>query len=110
MKLKGQKVEFEEFDKNKARKNNFEVHNLDLLKDVEMTLSVELGRREMSLGQILQVVKGSVIELEKLAGEPVEILVNGRKIAEGDVVVIDEHFGVRISKLLANHDRMKAEA
>jgi len=110
MKLKGQKVEFEEFDKNKARKNNLEVHNLDLLKDVEMTLSVELGRREMSLGQILQVVKGSVIELEKLAGEPVEILVNGRKIAEGDVVVIDEHFGVRISKLLANHDRMKAEA
>lgn len=110
LKMKGQSVEFEEFDKNKNQNNHREIHNLNLLKDVEIVLSVELGRREMSLGQILQVVKGSVIELEKLAGEPVEILVNGRKIAEGDVVVIDEHFGVRISNLLASHDRMKAEA
>lgn len=110
LKMKGQNVEFEEFDKKNSQNNNREMHNLDLLKDVEMVLSVELGRREMSLGQILQVVKGSVIELEKLAGEPVEILVNGRKIAEGDVVVIDEHFGVRISNLLASHDKMKAEA
>lgn len=110
LKMQGQNVEFEEFEKNKARKNDREVHNLDLLKDVEMTLSVQLGTREMSLGQILQIVKGSVIELEKLAGEPVEILINGRKIAEGDVVVIDEHFGIRISKLLASHEKIKAEA
>jgi flagellar motor switch protein FliN/FliY len=78
-----------------------------MLKDVEMQVSVELGRKKMPLGKILQLMKGSVIELEKLAGEPVDILVNGRCIAMGDVVVIDEHFGVRITRLMAAHESMK---
>lgn len=105
--MQGQKVEFEDFGKSDTVNNNHEVRNIDILKDVEMQLSVELGRRKMPLGKILQLVKGSVIELEKLAGEPVEILVNGYKIAQGDVVVIDEHFGVRISNLLASQERIK---
>lgn len=104
---KGKSVEFEDFGKTQSVKNTREVRNIDILKDVEMNLSVELGRREMPLGNILQLVKGSVIELEKLAGEPVDILVNGHKIAHGDVVVIDEHFGVRISNLLASQERLK---
>ncbi len=107
VKMQGQKVEFEDFGKSDTVNNNREVRNIDILKDVEMQLSVELGRRKMPLGNILQLVKGSVIELEKLAGEPVEILVNGYKIAQGDVVVIDEHFGVRISNLLASQERIK---
>lgn len=105
--VKGKTVEFENFDKSSAVKNSREVRNINMLKNVEMNLSVELGRREMPLGEILKLVKGSVIELEKLAGEPVEILVNGHTIAQGDVVVIDEHFGVRISKLLATQEHLK---
>ncbi|MDZ7772890.1 MAG: flagellar motor switch protein FliN [Balneolaceae bacterium] len=107
LKVEGQNVEFEQFDRKSGTRNDREVRNIDILKDVELDLSVELGRREMPLGKVLQLVKGSVIELEKLAGEPVEILVNGHMIAQGDVVVIDEHFGVRISKLHATQERLK---
>lgn len=72
-------------------------HNINLLKDVELDVHVELGRAELPLGKVLQLAKGSVLELEELAGEPVYMLVNGHRIADGEVVVIDEHFGVRIS-------------
>lgn len=106
IRVKGKTVEFESFNKASAVNNDREIRNIDILKNVEMKLSVELGRREMPLGKILKLVKGSVIELEKLAGEPVEILVNGHTIAQGDVVVIDEHFGVRISHLLASAENM----
>ncbi len=71
-----------------------------------MDVSVELGRIELPLGKVLQLAKGSVIELEKLAGEPVDILVNGQRIAHGEVVVIDEHFGVRISNLITTRQRL----
>lgn len=108
--VKGYKVEFEEFDKELATVNEDEVRNIDILKDVELELSVELGRKEMSFGDILKLVKGSVIELEKLAGEPVEILVNGFPIAQGEVVVIDEHFGVRVSNLVSRQERIKGIA
>ena len=81
-------------------------HSMDLLKDVEMDVSVELGKIELPLGKVLQLSKGSVIELEKLAGEPVDILVNGHRIAHGEVVVIDEHFGVRISNLITTRQRL----
>ena len=97
--VQGKRVEFEAFDKRRLMDNDREITNIDLLKDVEMGLSVELGRREMPLGKILQLVKGSVIELERMAGEPVDILVNGHTIATGDVVVIDDYFGVRVTQL-----------
>lgn len=102
------KVEFEEFRKETSVKNDFEVRNIEILKDVEMDLSVELGKQEMPLGDILKLVKGSVIELNKMAGEPVEILVNGFRIALGEVVVIDEHFGVRVTSLVSERERMKS--
>lgn len=107
VKVQGKEVEFEAFDKASEVKNNREVSTIGFLKDVKMNVSVELGHREMSLGNVLKLVRGSVIELEKLAGEPVDILVNGHTIAEGDVVVIDEHFGVRISKLLAGKENIQ---
>lgn len=106
----GNNVEFEAFDKSSNIKNFREIRNIDLLKDVEMEVSVELGRKKIPLGKILQLVKGSVIELEKLAGEPVDLLVNGRCIAQGEVVVIDEHFGIRISNLLSAHNTIKLGA
>lgn len=98
-------VEFAEFSEEEGNGNG-EMHSMDLLKDVELDVSVELGRIELPLGKVLELAKGSVIELEKLAGEPVDILVNGNRIALGEVVVIDEHFGVRISSLVTTKKRL----
>jgi len=108
--VKGEYVEFESFDKARAVKNDIEVRNMDILRDVEVDVSVELGKKHLPLGKVLKLVKGSVIELEKMAGEPVDILVNGRPIAIGDVVVIDEFFGVRITKLLESEERIRSLA
>lgn len=98
-------IEFAEFSE-EGEQENGETHSMDLLKDVELDVSVELGRIELPLGKVLQLAKGSVVELEKLAGEPVDILVNGNRIALGEVVVIDEHFGVRISSLVTTKKRL----
>lgn len=74
--------------------------NLDLLMDVGLQVSVELGRKDMKFREVLQLGKGSLVELNKIADEPVDIYVNQSKIAEGEVVVVDDHFGVRITRLL----------
>lgn len=104
--ISGKNVEFEEFLEQPIAGTNGDSRSMDLLRDVEMDVSVELGRIELPLGKVLQLTKGSVIELEKLAGEPVDILVNGHNIAKGEVVVIDEHFGVRISSLVTTRQRI----
>lgn len=106
--ISGRHVEFEDFDESNGSSEplNGSGRSMDLLKDVEMDVSVELGRIELPLGKVLQLSKGSVIELEKLAGEPVDILVNGHCIAQGEVVVIDEHFGVRIANLVTTRQRI----
>tara|TARA_Y100001935_G_scaffold217449_1_gene189753 strand:+ start:208099 stop:209016 length:918 start_codon:yes stop_codon:yes gene_type:complete len=104
--ISGKYVEFDEFDETTLPISNESGKSMDVLKDVEMDLSVELGRIEMPLGRILQLTKGSVIELEKLAGEPIDILVNGLRIATGEVVVIDEHFGVRVSNLITTRQQL----
>ena len=80
--------------------------NLDLLMDISLQITVELGRREMRFEEILQLGKGSLVELNKIADEPVDIYVNQSKIALGEVVVVDDHFGVRITKLL-NTERVR---
>jgi len=104
--ISARNVEFEEFLEKPVTDVNGDSRSMDLLKDVEMDVSVELGKIELPLGKVLQLTKGSVIELEKLAGEPVDILVNGHNIAKGEVVVIDEHFGVRISSLVTTRQRL----
>ena len=75
-------------------------HPVSMLADVEMGVTVELGRAKMSVAEILSLTIGSVIELDRLAGSPVDVLVNGTLIARGEVVVIDEEFGVRVSEVL----------
>ncbi len=105
--ISGSYIEFEDFDED----NPLEIvsndgSSMDMLRDVNMDLSVELGRIELPLGRVLQLAKGSVIELDKLAGEPVDIIVNGQHIAQGEVVVIDEHFGVRISNLITTRQHL----
>ncbi|MCB1317253.1 MAG: flagellar motor switch protein FliN [Leptospiraceae bacterium] len=83
--------------------------NMNLLMDVQMTLTVELGRTKMYIKEILGLGDGSIIELDKLAGEPVDMLVNGKLIAKGEVVVIDENFGVRVTDIVSPIDRLKTQ-
>ncbi len=83
-----------------------QAHGIELLMDVAMEVSVELGRSHMSIGEILALRTGSVIELDKLAGEPVDVSVNGTLIARGEVVVVDEKFGVRITEVVSKARRL----
>lgn len=80
--------------------------NLDMLLDVPLEVTVELGRANRRVRDVLNLGPGSVVELSKLAGEPVDLLVNGKPIAKGEVVVIDENFAVRITEILAREERL----
>ncbi|PAE07703.1 flagellar motor switch phosphatase FliY [Terribacillus saccharophilus] len=82
--------------------------NLDLLMDIPLKVSVELGRTKRTIKEILELSVGSVVELDKLAGEPVDIHVNDKLIAKGEVVVIEENFGVRVTDILSQTDRLKS--
>ena len=82
-------------------------HNISVLMDVQMQLSVELGRTRKKISEILSFGEGSIIELDKLAGEPVDVLVNGKLIAKGEVVVIDENFGVRVTEIVSPNSRIE---
>lgn len=86
--------------------NQGETNNLNMLLDIPLQVTVELGRTKRSVKEILEMTSGSIIELDKLAGEPVDILVNNRHIAKGEVVVIDENFGVRITDILSQTERL----
>jgi flagellar motor switch protein FliN/FliY len=81
-------------------------NNLELLMDVPLQVTVELGRTQKLVKEVLALGPGSVVELDKLAGEPVDILVNERPIAKGEVVVIDENFGIRVTEILSPKDRL----
>ncbi|NLG69783.1 MAG: flagellar motor switch protein FliN [Firmicutes bacterium] len=74
--------------------------NLELLLDVSVTLSVEIGRARLTLGEVMALRRGSVIELDKLAGEPADIIVNGKLVARGEVVLLDEKFGVKVNDIV----------
>ncbi|WP_019003768.1 flagellar motor switch phosphatase FliY [Cohnella laeviribosi] len=80
--------------------------NLNLLLDIPLKVTVELGRTKKEIKEILELSQGSIIELDKLAGEPVDILVNNKLIAKGEVVVIDENFGVRVTDIVSQWDRV----
>jgi len=80
--------------------------NLDLLLGVTLRVTVELGRTKMSIEEVLKLGPGSVVELDKLAGEPVDVLVNDRLIARGEVVVLDDRFGVRITEVVPPAQRL----
>jgi len=97
-----QHVQFMQFDQAKPKAPS---GNLDLLMDVPLPVIVELGRTTMLVRDIMSLGPGSVIELEKAAGENVDILVNGRLIARGEVVVIEENFGVRIVEFVSSPEK-----
>jgi flagellar motor switch protein FliN/FliY len=81
--------------------------NLDFILDIPMEISVELGRSKMLISDLLQLGQGSVIELTKLAGEPLEVLVNQKLIARGEVVVVNEKFGIRLTDIISPTERVK---
>ena len=84
--------------------------SLDLILDIPLTVTVELGRSKMLINDLLQLGQGSVIELTKLAGEPLEVLVNQKLVARGEVVVVNEKFGVRLTDIVSPMERVQSLA
>ena len=83
------------------------VHSLDFILDIPLKVTVELGRTRMSVRDILQLAQGSVVELSKFAGEPLEVLVNDRLVARGEVVTVNEKFGIRLTDILSPMERIE---
>ena len=99
-------VQEHEFDTLKDESSEQVKRDLDFLLDIPVEVSVQLGTTKMMIKEILQLGQGSVIELEKLAGEPMEILANNRTVARGEVVVVNEKFGVRLTDIISPSDRV----
>jgi flagellar motor switch protein FliN len=100
----------EEEDNKTTDKANGEPASLDLILDIPLTVTVELGRSKMLINDLLQLGQGSVIELTKLVGEPLEVLVNNKLVARGEVVVVNEKFGVRLTDIVTPMERVKSLA
>jgi flagellar motor switch protein FliN len=86
----------------------YQKENIDLLLDVDLDVNIELGRSTLSIKRILELAPGSIVELDRMAGEPVDLLVNNKVVAKGEVVVIDENFGIRILSLVSPEERIKS--
>jgi len=99
-----QTASFSEFEPVKLDQQS--QRNLDMLLDIPLKVTVELGRTNQTVKDILDLSPGSIVELDKLAGEPVDVLVNNKLIAKGEVVVIDENFGVRVTDIVSQKDRL----
>ena len=84
------------------------IENLKVLENIEVELTVEVGRAEITIRDLLRLNEGSVLELDRLAGDPLDILVNGTKIARGEVVMIGERFGVRFGEVVEPEKRMES--
>ena len=83
------------------------VHDIDLILDIPVNLTVELGRTKLPIRNILQLAQGSVVELDGMAGEPMEVLVNGCLIAQGEVVVVNDKFGIRLTDVITPSERIR---
>ncbi|MDA8060118.1 MAG: flagellar motor switch protein FliN, partial [Nitrospiraceae bacterium] len=91
-----------------AGKTNESPENIDFLLDVALTISVQVGTAKMLIKDLLQLGQGSVVELEKLAGEPMEILVNDKLIARGEVVMVNDKYGVRLTDIVSPVERVRS--
>jgi len=95
------------YDSEKSSGAASEELNLDVILDVPVTLSVEFGRTQISIRNLLKLNQGSIVELDRLIGEPLDILVNGTLVAHGEVVVINEKFGIRLTDVISLSERVK---
>jgi len=100
-----EKARFDQL-KNEGGPNGEDV-NLDVILDIPVTLSVEIGRTRQTIRNLLQLNQGSVVELDRLAGEPMDVLVNGTLIAHGEIVVVNEKFGIRLTDVISAAERVK---
>lgn len=97
----------QEFDAAAALKNVDADANLDLILDVPVNLAMEIGRVQVPIRNLLQLTQGSVVELDRLAGEPLDVTVNGTLIAHGEVVVVNERYGIRFTDVISAAERVK---
>ena len=81
--------------------------NINLILDVAVTLSLEVGRARLSVRELLQLAPGAIVELDRLAGEPLDVLVNGVRVARGEVVVVNDKFGIRLTDVVSQSERME---
>ncbi len=88
--------------------NKLKVQNLDFILDIPLKVTVELGRTKVYVKELLQLGQGSVVELDKLSGEPLEILINDKLIAKGEVVVVNEKFGIRLTDIISPIERIES--
>lgn len=100
-------VELEELKDDKANITVDEKRKLDTILDIPVTISMEVGRAKISIRNLLQLNQGSVVELERVAGEPLDVLVNGTLIAHGEVVVVNDKFGIRLTDVISQIERIK---
>lgn len=101
-----EKAAFKDLNDNSNRLTTTDA-NLDVILDIPVTLSMEIGRTELPIHSLLQLNQGSVVELDRLAGEPMDVLINGTLIAHGEVVVINEKFGIRLTDVISPAERVK---
>ena len=99
-----------EIEESEERQEEIGSRELDFILDIPLELSVELGKTKMLVNDLLQLGQGSIIELNKLAGEPLEVYINRKLIARGEVVVVNEKFGVRLTDVITPIDRVKSLA
>ncbi len=104
--ISGQEVQQPDFEDLKAETNEAVSRDIDFLLDIPVEITVQLGTSRMLIKELLQLGQGSVVELDKLAGEPMEILANNRLIARGEVVVVNEKFGVRLTDIISPSERL----
>ncbi|PCK08470.1 MAG: flagellar motor switch protein FliN [Alteromonadaceae bacterium] len=100
-------VEFDEFDMAGSVDNHMGSPELEVILDIPVSISMEVGRTSITIRNLLQLNQGSVIELDRLAGEPLDVLVNGTLIAHGEVVVVNEKFGIRMTDVISQSERIK---
>ena len=102
-----QKANFESLSQEPDRGKTQEDVNLDVVLDIPVTLSMEIGRTRIPIRNLLQLNQGSVVELDRLAGEPLDVFANGTLIAHGEVVVVNEKFGIRLTDVMSPTERVK---
>lgn len=90
-----------------AGQENGQMADLESILDISVSLSVEIGKTDLSIRNLLQLNQGSVVELDRLAGEALDVLVNGTLVAHGEVVVVNEKFGIRLTDVVSTHERVK---
>jgi flagellar motor switch protein FliN/FliY len=102
-----QVAELEELEEESTSLSSEEKRRLDTILDIPVTISMEVGRSQISIRNLLQLNQGSVVELDRVAGEPLDVLVNGTLIAHGEVVVVNDKFGIRLTDVISQTERIK---